>query len=653
MLLKLAWRGTLRNARDYLIYLITVSLSFALVYAFNTLVFSQEFRELNAWSENIVLMILLLSVLVVLILGWLVSYMTGFILSKRSRELGLYMLLGIKRSSIALLFLLENALLGGLALLLGLLIGTGIYQVLISATTYIFRLPYEIVLTFSPQALGYTLFYILGIYLFAALRNILKLRRIKIRDLLRQDGGEAAPKHRFRLRNLILFLFSIFLLIFGCVKFRDTCTLTNRAMGRDLVLSLSCLILGLYLFYANLSALIVRRLLRRVSFSYRKDRLLLLRGLSNRLNSMGTTLGTLSMLFMVILTSFQAGLEIKAVFDLQEMYTSPYDVVIYSPDTDFSAYRSYLEEELGVEARYVYPTYVSDSDALLRYFENLPLIRFNYNPGDVLLSVSDYNALRALKGLDPVELLPGHYILSTTENVPEALSDPLPDLSLRRETLAFQAVYTDPVLPSQMHVCIVPDACAKDYPADYYTLVVHTQRETTDEDYLKICQAAEAFYGHDTASYSLYYGNVRIQGSVRSEGQTYLLMIVFALFYVGLVLVCSCAAILATRQMSDTVQRRYHYKILSYLGFSQRRVDRYLWRQLFIYFGVPLLIPLPLSIYASYCLHNIMRPYVTDAHVLTYAAITIGFFLFVYLIYLAATYIGCRKNIQEGWHPLD
>ena len=142
MLLKLAWRGTLRNARDYLIYLITVSLSFALVYAFNTLVFSQEFRELNAWSENIVLMILLLSVLVVLILGWLVSYMTGFILSKRSRELGLYMLLGIKRSSIALLFLLENALLGGLALLLGLLIGTGIYQVLISATTYILRLPY-------------------------------------------------------------------------------------------------------------------------------------------------------------------------------------------------------------------------------------------------------------------------------------------------------------------------------------------------------------------------------------------------------------------------------------------------------------------------------------------------------------------------------
>ena len=327
MLLKMAWRGALRNARDYLIYLLTVSFSFALVYAFNTLVFSQDFRTLNTRSADVVLMIILLSILVIFILGWLVSYMTGFILSKRSRELGLYMLMGIKRSSIALLFLLENVILGCLALLLSLFIGTGIYQLLISLITYVFAMPYEIVLTFSPWALAVTFLYILLIYFFATVRRSLRLRKTNIRELL-QGIHDSAPNRRSRLRNLLLFLLSLILLIFGCMKVQDTCTLTNAYMGRDLIVSLVCLVLGLYLFYANLSALIVQWLLRRTSFAYRKDRLILLRSLSARLSAMGTTLGTLAMLFMLILTSLQAGWELKTVFDIQKTYIVPYDVVI-------------------------------------------------------------------------------------------------------------------------------------------------------------------------------------------------------------------------------------------------------------------------------------------------------------------------------------
>ena len=113
------------------------------------------------------------------------------------------------------------------------------------------------------------------------------------------------------------------------------------------------------------------------------------------------------------------------------------------------------------------------------------------------------------------------------------------------------------------------------------------------------------------------------------------------------------AAILAVRQLSDTLQHRYRYQILSHLGFSEKRTDRYLRHQLFVYFGVPLLLPLPLSVFTSLCLHDLMRPYVADTQVFLYACLSIGIFLLIYSIYLAATYIGCRKNIQEGWHPLD
>lgn len=134
-----------------------------------------------------------------------------------------------------------------------------------------------------------------------------------------------------------------------------------------------------------------------------------------------------------------------------------------------------------------------------------------------------------------------------------------------------------------------------------------------------------------------------------------LLWILFfgVLLYVGIILICACAAILAVRQLSDTLQHRYRCQILSHLGFSEKRTDRYLRHQLFVYFGVPLLLPLPLSVFTSLCLHDLMRPYVADTQVFLYACLSIGIFLLIYSIYLAATYIGCRKNIQEGWHPLD
>ncbi len=87
----------------------------------------------------------------------------------------------------------------------------------------------------------------------------------------------------------------------------------------------------------------------------------------------------------------------------------PYDVVIYSPDRDFSSYRPYLEEELGTADEHVYPTYISDSHALRDYFMSLPLIRFNYDPNDILVTLSDYNALRRMKGLDPISLETDQY----------------------------------------------------------------------------------------------------------------------------------------------------------------------------------------------------------------------------------------------------
>ena len=120
---KLSLRNARRQARDYLVYFVTVVMAAALLYSFNGLVFSGEVRQLSEGMDMLPFVIVLASAVVVCIFGWLVSYATGFMLSRRSRELGTYVLIGLTNRQVARLFFLENLAVGGAALVLGLALG--------------------------------------------------------------------------------------------------------------------------------------------------------------------------------------------------------------------------------------------------------------------------------------------------------------------------------------------------------------------------------------------------------------------------------------------------------------------------------------------------------------------------------------------------
>ncbi len=96
MLSKLALRNAKRSMRDYAVYLLTVTISFSLMYAFNMVVFSKDIKNLNRMMDSLPIMIAFISLIVIAVIEWLVHYMNCFMLEKRSRELGTYMLLGIR-----------------------------------------------------------------------------------------------------------------------------------------------------------------------------------------------------------------------------------------------------------------------------------------------------------------------------------------------------------------------------------------------------------------------------------------------------------------------------------------------------------------------------------------------------------------------------
>jgi len=116
MLNKLAFRNVKRSAKDYMVYFLTMAVITAVMFSFNTLIFSEDAKELFEMAMIMEVMLGLATFFIVLIVAWLIHYMVRFMLEKRSQEFGIYLLIGMKKTEISKLYMRENLLLGLAAL---------------------------------------------------------------------------------------------------------------------------------------------------------------------------------------------------------------------------------------------------------------------------------------------------------------------------------------------------------------------------------------------------------------------------------------------------------------------------------------------------------------------------------------------------------
>lgn len=153
MLAKLALRNVRRSAKDYLVYFFTMTVVVALMFAFNSLIFSKEIRDSFQGVEIMEVMLGLATFFIVLIIAWLINYMMRFILEKRSREFGIYLLLGMEKRQIAKLYMRESVLLGAGAFLAGLVFGVLVQQILMAILYSMVLSDYSINIEFDRRCL--------------------------------------------------------------------------------------------------------------------------------------------------------------------------------------------------------------------------------------------------------------------------------------------------------------------------------------------------------------------------------------------------------------------------------------------------------------------------------------------------------------------
>ena len=106
---KLALRNVRRRALTYIVYLVTVVLTAALMLASNGVLFADELLEYVHFIYGaVIVMTRFVTAVVAVAVCFIICHATTWMLGRRRREFGTYMLLGVPRRKVVALFAAEN-----------------------------------------------------------------------------------------------------------------------------------------------------------------------------------------------------------------------------------------------------------------------------------------------------------------------------------------------------------------------------------------------------------------------------------------------------------------------------------------------------------------------------------------------------------------
>ena len=638
---KLSLRNAKRQARDYLVYFVTVVMAAALLYSFNALTFSQEIKTLSKSMEMLPMMIALATVVVVCVFGWLVAYATKFMLLRRGRELGAYLLIGLENRQVARLFFLENLAVGGCALALGTVLGGLLYQAFRALTLALFKQPYRFSFGFSLPALGLTVVCFGLIYLFALRRSRRYIRKANIHDLIYSDRLNEGAVIQARKKRRWIFGASILLGVAG----------TFLIMVRDLAVATAgagCLILFLFGFFLSFASGVPAFFDKRPARKYRGVTLLVFRTLTAKLATMGVIMATIAMIFTATIISEGSGLVFRGLFEGRAAENACFDLYLgVGDDRDPSVYLDYIHENIPVEQSLEYQVYLSGSHTVRDYIETQTVYYYFNFVQEPVLRWSDYAALRAIAGYRTVELKEGQYLFHCMTYLEEVLRDYREPLTLGDVTLQPGGVYTEHLSQSggtvngRGYILVVPDEAVEGLEVHHWAYAARTVQPVTRTQFYDLWNINERT-GSGLASNAI---TTRANEEAEVASQTALF--VFPLYYLALSLTMTAATILTIQQLSESERYKRQFSLLQKLGMNRREMAKALRAQFTIYYALPA-VP-PVLIGATFILHlaSLPEPGVmvgaSSPWMIVLSALAV--FSLVYAVYIVLAYTSLKRNV--------
>ena len=641
MLSKLAKMNAKRSIKNYVIYLITVILSFSFMFAFNLISNSKEVLELSSTMANFKVAMYFTSAIVIFIVGFLINYTTKFMFQKRSKEFGTYELLGIKKNKITQMFILENIILGFFAFIFSIPIGILFSIIMSNIIMNIFELPHLIKMDFGLYPILLSGLYIIFIYFFVLFLSRRRIKKMSIYNLLYFEKQNEKLIHKNKKHRNFYFIISLFLgilsLILFDMQFND---ISDEPSFAIILLCIFLIIFSIYGVTTTLSDFILNYVLKRKNIKYKVNNLFIARTFSSKVKSMSFTLGTITVLITLTFVVLNLSNLFKGVFEYQMDTTCPYDIAIELNPEEVDKFVTFIDEDYTINEQYVYNGY-DQNDSIKKV---LGLTR----PTSVI-KLNDFNKLLEMRGKSTITLKDNEYYLNIMkelkndlENSPELKEITLSNgITLKQKEISSDG-YTFAWGIGYGYIVVVPDSAVENLDIVETHLIINTKEKTTEEFGRKLTD----FYDPKLSGFSI--GNIKVRGEIEASNKGFITITSFICFYLALIFIAVVGTILAIQSLSDSTKYKYRYQVLSKLGVGDNELYKIVFKQLIIYFIFPVVYPIIVSFCTIMSMNKLFQITLTNEFIyLGYFIESLLVFLVIYIIYFLATYYGFKRNIKE------
>lgn len=354
MLCKLAWGNVRRAGRDYLVYLLTLTLGVTVFYAFNTISMQVDIAGIDEKGLAQVMGSMLgdLTYFLAGVMAFLMVYANNFIMKRRKKEFGLYQVLGMGRGRVATIMALETVIVSVVAFVAGIVLGVGLSQLMTFFTASLFKTQIaNFHFFFSVHAFNLTLACMLVMFVLTLLLNLRAVRRTKLIELM----GAERRNESIKTRNpwIAIAIFAVDVVLVGVAYYRllrDGFPLTatdsklQEAMSQ-FGITTAMVTVGTFALFWGLSGMLIKLLQSLRSVYWRGLNMFTVRQLAAKVNTVCFSMGVIAMLLFLAITSVTCGMSIANVMNENLERYNPVDVsqtyVYYTPDT-FDYYKEYV-----------------------------------------------------------------------------------------------------------------------------------------------------------------------------------------------------------------------------------------------------------------------------------------------------------------------
>ncbi len=671
--------------KDYAIYFFTLILGVSIFYVFNALESQTILMDVSTSTKELIqLMMTMLSsvsVFVSFILGFLIIYASRFLMKRRNKEFGIYLTLGMSKRKISMILFFETLFIGILSLIAGLGVGVVLSQLMSLLVANMFEANLtKFAFVFSSSACIKTIIYFGIMYLFVMIFNTVSVSKCKLIDLLQSAKKSETVKLKNPILCIIIFIIST--VVLGKAYYMVTTDFLSLQETQDIIKPIIMGIISTFFIFWSLSGLILRIAQSNKKFYYKGLNSFTLRQFSSKINTTVFSTTIICLMLFITICLLSSCLTIKNSMNANIKQLAPADFEFTIPMNMEHYYQKYLDygyndtqiknghltvldmfevfnfnisKYIGayIEVNTYATPELTMNDTLGSKLDqvrtNFPFLK--YDTMEPIMKISDYNKVAQLYGNEQYFLNSNEYII---------IADFKSMIDIRNIALANQEpinLFGHTLTPKYLDC---QDGFVEMSSNHINTGIILVADNIVDENYLYQNSIIGNYNTKDKNEITTIENNINaLENNPKSDeyilpsGTTKLAikeatvgltaMVTFIGLYLGVIFLISSAAIIGLKELSESSDNKERFQMLRKIGTDEKMINRALFKQIGIFFALPLILAIIHSIFGINFAIQILEVFGDEALLQSIIMASI-FIIFIYGGYFLITYY-CSKNI--------